>query len=206
MEILTNIIEKNSNEELSLENVQAMKIKVQGFLYTDRENIFKKDLVPTPAENYTSEELTTLVELAEKHSKMYKDSIGILIATHIELNDKKCIACKRCTRYCPTNALEKIGPDLVFHADKCIRCGNCVGNCQFYALKAVEKGLGIYIKNSSEGPSSKPHILPEYYKLDEIDVVLNKISNFYTVNRKLDETLSEVVDSFGFETLISTLN
>lgn len=203
---LNDSIEKLSNDPLNLEKVQAMKIKIQGFLHENRETIFKRDLVPTPAENYSDEELTTLVELAEKYNEMYKNSIGIIISTHIEINDKKCIACTRCTRYCPANALEKIGTDLVFHSEKCIRCGNCVGNCQFYALKAVEKGLGIYIKNISENNLSMPYILPVYYKLDEIDTVLNTISDFYENNKKADESLCQVIHNLGFQSLINALN
>lgn len=204
METLTNIKEEeDTNLELSLANVQAMKIKIQGFLYEERENIFKKDFIPTLAESYTSEELTNLPELMEKYIEICNDSIGILIATHIELNDKKCIACKRCTRYCPTNALEKIGPDLVFHAEQCIKCGNCVGNCQFYALKAVEKGLGIYIKNPL---TPKPHILPKYYKTYEIEAVIIKIFDFYKSNRNCDEALWQVIQNVGFNTLLNYLN
>ncbi|WP_040192177.1 4Fe-4S binding protein [Clostridium culturomicium] len=188
--------------KLSQNDIQAIKIKIQGFLYTDRVSIFKHDTVPEPATKYTEEDLNILGFLAEEYEDLFENSLGILTSSHVELNDKKCIACKRCTRFCPSQALEKIGVDLVLHEDRCIRCGNCVGNCPFLALKAPETGLGVYIKNLS---SEKPHMLPTLYKVDELKDVLSKIYNFFNENKIDDEVLYEFVERFGFENLLKSI-
>ena len=188
---------------LTKDDIEALKIKIQGFLYAERESIFKKDILPEPATKYTEEDLTILSTLVETYNDLFKTSIGILTSSHVQLNDKKCIACQRCTRFCPSHALEKIGVDLVLHEDRCIRCGNCVGNCPFLALKAPETGLGVYIKNKS---SHKPYMLPILYKSDEIESVLAKINNFLDINKTDDENLCDVIESFGLELLLQDLS
>lgn len=198
IETLTNITEK-----ISLDNEQAIKIKVQGFLYKNSEEIFRKSTIPEIAENYNNEELASLSLIADKYEVLFENSLGILTSSHVEINDRKCIACQRCTRFCPSNALEKIGVDLVLHENKCIKCGNCIGNCPFLALKAVEKGLGIYIKNSS---STIPYILPKLYKIDDIESVIGNILDFYKTNKNCDEALFDVIENIGFETLLKYLN
>lgn len=189
--------------EFSPIDMQAIKIKIQGFLYTDRETIFKKDTLPEPSVKYTEEDLTVLSSLIETYDVLFKNSIGILNSSHVKLNDRKCIACQRCTRFCPSHALEKIGVDLILHEDRCIRCGNCVGNCPFLALKAAETGLGVYIKNPS---SDKPHMLPVLYKADELEKVLAKIYDFFNENKTGDEDLCEVVERVGFEKFLQYLS
>ncbi|MEG2016923.1 MAG: 4Fe-4S binding protein [Clostridium sp.] len=188
--------------ELSQNDIQSIKIKLQGFLYTDREAIFKHDTLPEPATKYTEEDLNLLGSLAEKYEDLFETSLGLLTSSHVELNDKKCIACQRCTRFCPSHALEKIGVDLVLHEDRCIRCGNCIGNCPFLALKAPETGLGIYIKNLS---SDKPYMLPYLYKINEIKNTLAKINDFFKENKIDNETLCEVIARLGFDSLNNCL-
>lgn len=182
----------------SQNDLQAIKIKIQGFLYTDRELIFKHETLPEPSIKYTEEDLAILPSIVEHYEDFFENSLGILSSSHVELNDKKCIACQRCTRFCPSHALEKIGVDLVLHEDKCIRCGNCIGNCPFLALKAPNTGLGIYIKNLS---SEKPYMLTSLYKIDEIENILAKINDFFKENKTDDETLCEVIARLGFDSL-----
>lgn len=189
--------------ELSPIDIQAIEIKIQGFLYTDKEAIFKNDTLPEPSVKYTEGDLTILSSLIETYEALFENSIGILTSSHVELNDRKCIACQRCTRFCPSHALEKIGVDLVLHEDRCIRCGNCIGNCPFLALKSIETGLGVYIKNLS---SDKPYMLPVLYKADELENILKKINEFFNENKTGNENLCEVIGSVGFQPLLQYLS
>lgn len=180
-------------------DLEVVKIKIQGFLYAEREVIFKKDFLPEPATKYTDEDLSLLASYLEDYEDFFDNSLGILMASKVELNDKKCIACQRCTRFCPSHALEKIGVDLVLHKDKCIKCGNCLGNCPFLALKAPETGLGVYIKNPS---SDIPQVLPALYTGADLENVLRRIKDFFEENKTSDEPLSRVVERIGLEALI----
>lgn len=184
-------------------DIQSIEIKIQGFLYTDRERIFKKATLPEPSIKYTDEDLIILSSSIKTYEALFENSIGILTSSHVKLNDRKCIACQRCTKFCPSHALEKIGVDLVLHEDRCIRCGNCVGNCPFLALEAPETGLGVYIKNIA---SDKPHMLPVLYKADELEKVLAKIYAFFKENKTGDEDLCEVVERVGFEKFLQYLS
>lgn len=186
-------------KSLTENDKDIIKIKIQGFLYTDREVIFKKDILPEAAVKYTDEDLSVLEPLTEAYKDFFETSIGILTSSHVQLNDKKCIACQRCTRFCPSHALEKIGVDLVLHEDRCIKCGNCLGACPFLALKAPETGLGVYVKNLS---SDKPFMLPALYNSKEIEGVLNKLFNFFNENKASEETLCQVVKRVGFENFL----
>lgn len=188
--------------EINTIEIEEIKIKIYGFLYIERLNIFKKDTLPEPAGKFTEKALITLTPLIETYNSLFETSIGILNSSHVQLNDKKCIACQRCTKFCPTHALEKIGVDLVLHENKCIRCGNCIGNCSFLALKAPDTGLGVYIKNIV---SNIPYMLPALYQPEDIEKLLIKINSFYTTNKVHEETLSQVVERVGFEILLQHL-
>lgn len=60
----------------------------------------------------------------------------------LELDEKKCTGCGRCTDVCPHNvfALEDKKSRIVNH-DSCMGCGACQKNCPVSAIKA-ESGVG----------------------------------------------------------------
>lgn len=196
----TKDITKAFDEKLDETSIELRR-KVQGFLYDNCESIFKRSTLPTPAENYNESDLTKLVDIVDKYSEIYKDSIGIINGTKVDLNQRECIACTRCTKYCPSGALEKINKELVLHEDKCLRCGNCIGNCSFLALSSAGTGLTIYI-NSTE-VACPPHILPKFYGIEEIPKVMDKLLSFYNAHKIQGETFATTVYRIGFNNLLN---
>ncbi len=196
----TKDITKSFHEKLDETSIELRR-NVQGFLYDNCESIFKRSTLPTPAENYNESDLTKLVDMIDKYSEIYKDSIGIINGTKVDLNQHECIACTRCTRYCPSGALEKINKELVLHEDKCLRCGNCIGNCSFLALSSSGTGLTIYI-NSAE-VDCHAHILPKFYGIYEIPKVMDKLLSFYNTHKIKGETFATTVYRIGFNDLLN---
>lgn len=196
--ILTQL--KNINTDKSLEPI---KIKIQGFLYEDRESIFNTSTLPPIIKNYTKEDLLFLSNIVDKYKELFKNSLGILSSSLVQINDKKCIACQRCIKFCPSNALSKIGVDLILDYNKCIRCGICLTNCSFLAINSLSNGLGIYLKN----PLNKvPYVIPKLQNINEIDDTLYKIDYFYKRNKIDNEYLFQVVERLGFQSLIDSLS
>lgn len=184
-------------------SMEKNKIKIQGFLYTYRESIFKNHTIPESSTNYTKNDFLVLEKLLTLYEDLFENSIGVLTSSHVKLNDKKCVACQRCTKFCSFGALEKIGVDLILHESKCISCGNCVGACPFLALNASETGLGVYIRNLT---CHKPYILPILYNSDELENLFGKIYNFFENNRSSKENLSEVIERMGFDIFLQYIN
>jgi len=196
----TKDITKAFDEKLD-ETLIELRRKVQGFLYENCESIFKRSTLPTPAESYKESDLSKLVEIVDKYSEIYKDSLGIINGTKVDLNQRECIACTRCTKYCPSGALEKINKELVLHENKCLRCGNCIGNCSFLALSSEKTGLTIYINNTEE--SCPPRILPKFYDIEEIPKVMDKLSAFYNTHKSEGDTFATTVNKVGFNELLN---
>lgn len=182
------------------ETLAESRRKIQGFLYENCELIFKRSTLPTSSENYEESDLPKLVDIVDKYAEIFKDSIGILNGTKVFLNQRECIACTRCTKYCPSSALEKINKELVLHEDKCIRCGNCIGNCSFLALSSEKTGLTIYINSMKEG--CPPYILPEFYEVNEISKIIGKLLAFYNAHKSEGESFAITVNRIGFNELL----
>jgi ferredoxin len=200
----TKDITKAFDKELYEASMESRR-KVQGFLYENCESIFKRSTLPMPAESYKESDLSKLVDMVDKYSEIYKDSIGIINGTKVDLNQRECIACTRCTKYCPSGALEKINKELVLHEDKCLRCGNCIGNCAFLALSSAGTGLTIYINNANttSEESCPPHVLPKFYDIEEIPEVMDKFLSFYNTHKSEGETFATTANKVGFNELLN---
>lgn len=57
----------------------------------------------------------------------------------VNLLKDKCIGCAKCSRVCPTDAIEMVDKKPVINADKCILCGACVEACPVDALEMDKK-------------------------------------------------------------------
>lgn len=58
--------------------------------------------------------------------------------------------CLRCTKVCPTGALQRIGPldadigTAIWSSERCIRCFSCMMNCPANAITVGEDGYPLY--------------------------------------------------------------
>lgn len=52
----------------------------------------------------------------------------------LQVKPEKCVACMKCVRVCPTEALRIRNGSVVFDEDRCIDCGRCISACKYGAL------------------------------------------------------------------------
>ncbi len=82
---------------------------------------------------------------------------------HPKVNDRKCIRCGLCVKYCPENALQLINDKITINLGKCIGCGECFTACRYNAItfnwsesdrdfqeKMVEHALGAVINHNKK--------------------------------------------------------
>lgn len=55
------------------------------------------------------------------------------------VNERKCVACKSCTKSCAQNAIV-VGDKARIDPEKCVGCGRCVGACLFDAITGHDSG------------------------------------------------------------------
>lgn len=56
----------------------------------------------------------------------------------IEIDEKLCKGCTKCTKVCPVNAISgKVKEPFVIDQGKCIKCEACISACPFHAIKEV---------------------------------------------------------------------
>ena len=58
----------------------------------------------------------------------------------IRIDQELCISCQRCIPYCPVDAIEVDGGDVVIDQDRCVDCGVCIrsGTCRMEAIYLPE--------------------------------------------------------------------
>ena len=68
------------------------------------------------------------------------------------VDEKNCVGCGRCGRYCPTDATwyDKAQKKLVFHYENCIGCGQCVNQCKFDVRKMVPDERNVFVKTKKK--------------------------------------------------------
>ncbi len=69
----------------------------------------------------------------------YKDQVKVKIP---QVNQDKCIACKKCVGFCNFNALAHTGKKLLVFEDICHSCGGCLLVCPSGALSEKSKEIG----------------------------------------------------------------
>lgn len=77
----------------------------------------------------------------------YKDQMKVKIP---EVDQDKCIACKKCVEFCNFNALAHTGKKLLVFEDICHSCGGCLLVCPTGAFKEKDKTIG-HIESGHSG-------------------------------------------------------
>ncbi|AFV22591.1 putative ferredoxin [Methanolobus psychrophilus R15] len=63
------------------------------------------------------------------------------------INKKKCIACKKCVRKCPVDAISMVRGTALINDNECIYCGKCVRICPVEAILKDKEHIDFEIKS-----------------------------------------------------------
>lgn len=68
------------------------------------------------------------------------------------IEDRKCIGCNKCNRYCPTDATwyDKKQQVLMYDYSKCIGCGQCVTQCPIDYRRLVRDERNVFVKTQKK--------------------------------------------------------
>lgn len=61
----------------------------------------------------------------------------------LQVKPEKCVACMKCVRVCPTQALRIRNGRVTMDEDRCIDCGKCISACKYGALVPWSDDLSI---------------------------------------------------------------
>ncbi len=68
---------------------------------------------------------------------------------------KKCIACKKCIKKCPVDAISMFKGKAVIDDQMCIYCGKCVKVCPVHAVLKDKEKLEIDVKKNIKSLNKK---------------------------------------------------
>ncbi|MDP2216316.1 MAG: 4Fe-4S binding protein [Methanolobus sp.] len=63
------------------------------------------------------------------------------------MNKKKCIACKKCVRKCPVDAIPMVGGKALIDDNDCIYCAKCVRTCPVKAILKDKEHIDFEIES-----------------------------------------------------------
>lgn len=61
----------------------------------------------------------------------------------IEIVQENCVACTKCIRVCPTEAIRLVNGQIIIDDEKCIDCGKCIKACKYDALRPISDKFDI---------------------------------------------------------------
>ena len=94
------------------------------------------------------------------------------------LDRKKCKGCTHCLKHCPTEAIRIREGHAVIDSSRCIDCGECIRVCPYKAKKAVYDKLSEISRFKWKIALPAPSLYGQFDNLDDIDYVLEGLSDF----------------------------
>lgn len=106
---------------------------------------------------------------------------------------KKCIACKKCVRKCPVDAISMSRSKAIINDHLCIYCGKCVKICPVHAILKdkekveldVKRDLGSFKKEMKEYRNAAPKSRMIKSKLKQLKIKEQIIRNTMKEIRQL---------------------
>lgn len=65
-------------------------------------------------------------------------------------NQKACIHCKQCLKYCPTDALSFNKNEITIDKSRCIGCGQCAKRCPKHIFEMIYGSRNVYVKTKGK--------------------------------------------------------
>ena len=94
------------------------------------------------------------------------------------LDREKCKGCTHCLKHCPTEAIRIREGHAVIDSSRCIDCGECIRVCPYKANKAVYDKLSEISRLKWKIALPAPSLYGQFDNLDDIDYVLEGLSDF----------------------------
>lgn len=94
------------------------------------------------------------------------------------LDREKCKGCTHCLKHCPTEAIRIREGRAVIDSSRCIDCGECIRVCPYKAKKAVYDKLSEISRFKWKIALPAPSLYGQFDNLDDIDYVLEGLSDF----------------------------
>ena len=94
------------------------------------------------------------------------------------LDREKCKGCTHCLKHCPTEAIRIREGRAVIDSSHCIDCGECIRVCPYKAKKAVYDKLSEISRFKWKIALPAPSLYGQFDNLDDIDYVLEGLSDF----------------------------
>ena len=94
------------------------------------------------------------------------------------LDREKCKGCTYCLKHCPTEAIRIREGHAVIDSSRCIDCGECIRVCPYKAKKAVYDKLSEISRFKWKIALPAPSLYGQFDNLDDIDYVLEGLSDF----------------------------
>lgn len=94
------------------------------------------------------------------------------------LDREKCKGCTHCLKHCPTEAIRIREGHAVIDSSRCIDCGECIRVCPYKAKKAVYDKLSEISCFKWKIALPAPSLYGQFDNLDDIDYVLEGLSDF----------------------------
>ena len=94
------------------------------------------------------------------------------------LDREKCKGCTHCLKHCPTEAIRIREGHAVIDSSRCIDCGECIRVCPYKAKKAVYDKLSEISRFKWKIALPAPSLYGQFDNLDDIDYVLEGLSDF----------------------------
>lgn len=64
------------------------------------------------------------------------------------INKNKCVACKKCVKKCPVDAISMVRGKALIDDNECINCGKCVRTCPVKAILKDKEHIDFEIGSS----------------------------------------------------------
>lgn len=94
----------------------------------------------------------------------------------VTLDTDKCLGCTNCIKHCPTQAIRVRDGKATIISERCIDCGECIRVCPHRAKKARHDSLAMLENFKYTVALPAPALYGQFRNLDDIDVVLNGIT------------------------------
>lgn len=106
------------------------------------------------------------------------------------INKKKCVACKKCIKKCPVDAISMVRGKALIDDDECIYCGKCVRVCPVKAILGDKERIGLEIGSGIK--MIKKSLAKSGNKKKQRRIVRSKVLQLRMQRKVIEGTLKEL--------------